>query len=339
MSNKAKSQNKTKKKSSRIKTPKTKKVNKNKESKKELKAPPPEAKTSRWTMIAIAISMLLSGLLFSAGYLFAKNLQAEKAAAFNADNIGVEVDSALEANFVEQNSFQNFSFDLRLRNNTEYNYQVTVQGEVAEQGSVLSESIPISFDPQDSRLINLEIPLIFQLDSQTTDTSEAQSREVEMILHLRSEISPTGLLEAETKQVDKTIPITLKLAADSELINIAVSAEPDELTYSSDEKPQLTIKSQFNNLLETEQGPGIYELHLLDSEKKRVQPLLANNIILDAGEERIINDQFTFRFPPANQIDPGSQQYYLELVYSGVLGSREYELKTLSEDAITINTL
>lgn len=260
-------------------------------------------------------------------------------ATFNLEMIKLEPTNPLAANFIEPNQDQIFTFEFALANNSEYSYSVSLQGQLNEQGEKrLSQTQSFELKPGADRQVYLDLPLAYDATTGVNDGDPGTNLQ-KLKLTLSTAIAENSLLGALVKDIEKEYPITLRLATDEEIAAATIQPNQTEISLSQAQAPELVMQLGLQNKTSRDFEGGSYEIYLTDQGRKRVQPLLVDQYQLTAREQYSANTVFKFTLPPANQLDPGSQHYLLEITYTGTIGNRKFRVQSYSASPVKITVI
>lgn len=277
-------------------------------------------------LIMIALTIGISGMLIMYSFSVARAQHRQQHADFNIETMKLEPALPLTANFIETAEEQEFTFAFSLTNTTEHTYTTTFNGEVSGNPSTLAQTPPVELKPGMSKMVEITLPLSYN-----------EGLPANLTLGLKTEIASNHLLGSLAKEIEKQFPVTLKLATDEEIVNAQISTGNKEITHGAQDFPNLDMTVALTNKTSRAFSDGSYEIFLTDKNKNRVQPLLIEAYSLNPSESKTFKHSFKFTLPPANQIDPGSQDYYLEINYSARTGTRSFKYKSYSPATVKIN--
>lgn len=277
-------------------------------------------------IIMIAVTLGISGMLIMYSFSVARAQHRQQHTDFNIETMKLEPALPLTASFIETAEEQEFTFAFSLTNSTEHTYTTTFSGEVSGNPSTLALTPPVELKPGMSKMVEITLPLSYN-----------EGLPANLTLGLKTEIATNHLLGSLVKEIEKQFPVTLKLATDEEIVNAQISTGNKEITHGAEDFPNLDMTVMLTNKTSRAFSDGSYEIFLTDKDKKRVQPLLVEAYSLNPSESKTFKHSFKFTLPPANQIDPGSQDYYLEINYSARTGTRTFTHKSYSPTTVKIN--
>lgn len=270
------------------------------------------------------------------GFSTARASHVAQQKAFTLENISIENKTPLTANFVETGSPQEFSFPFVVTNNTKYDYRIYLTGEVLENGSELPRTEAVELPAHQDVEIKLAVPLAFPTELAEEDNNDATFN---LKLQLSTEIAAKNLLGALLKDIEKEFQLEMKLAQDEDIAEVMVVPNTQTLEHSSNNAPTLYFDVIINNKVKKSHEFGIYEIQLLSENKEIVQPIMAKELELEALQEYKNTETFKFKVPPANQLNPGSQRYYLKIEYSARTGDRQFTVNSTSAEAFNFTVL
>lgn len=280
--------------------------------------------------------VLLAAGLGAAAYHYTQRiapaLQQRAVADYNADNISLTaVTEPLTAQFAGTQEQQAIRFNFDLQNRSTQQYELDFSGAVLageEEIAILPEQQATTIPAQSAAQVSLSLPLRYQ------------DAPLLLRLNLTANIQATFANQPESKTLQLEFPIIPSLLPESNLVKLGILAENEaELNYEADQTPPVLLKYKvaINNLTELDVSNGYWEVYLTDMAGNNIQPLQIQPQTLSALGSSEASGSFELALPPANQLQPGTNEYRYRLLYKGVLAGRVFQADTLSENSFKIN--
>ncbi len=275
------------------------------------------------TFTSIIIFLIILIFIIFQTFLHLNTQFNEKISAFQKNNILIESDSELKAEFIEKNKLKNFEFPFTINNQSKYDYQLKIQ---AQHNEISDFSEKYEIKSQDKQKINLKTSLEYLQDNKKTDIS----------FSITTEFKQFPFSETYNKTLHYSFPINLVLLDSDEIIKLEVEPINNTLQYSQNSHPELKINMVFHNFVDKNLNNFIYELDLYNKNGNKVQPLLFETINLKPEQQIEIEKSFQFNLPPADLIKIGKNSYKLKLTLKGSIGEREFSIEKISSQDLSI---